>query len=124
MHLKRPNGRFNPKGCATPDMSAVAASFATIRNKTPGTIHVTSRSALVVASMITLINDKRLSVGRKPVGFLNPALYANQHVFNDFVSGTIFGCGEGFRAAVGWGPVTGLGTPDYQKMKDLFLHLP
>lgn len=106
-------------------MFAIAANFATIRNKTLGTIHRTSGSSPVAASMITLINGKRLSVGRTTVGFfLDPALYANHHVFNDFVSGTIFGCGEGLRAAVGWDPVTGLGTPGYQMMEDLSLHLP
>ena len=32
----------------------------------------TSASAPVVASMITLLNDARISIGKKPVGFLNP----------------------------------------------------
>ena len=32
----------------------------------------TSASAPVVASMITLINDARITAGKKSVGFLNP----------------------------------------------------
>ena len=34
----------------------------------------TSASAPVVASMITLINDARIAVGKNPVGFLNPTV--------------------------------------------------
>ena len=35
-------------------------------------IYGTSASAPVLASMITLINDARISAGKKTVGFLNP----------------------------------------------------
>ena len=35
-------------------------------------VYGTSASAPVVASMITLINDARITAGKKPVGFLNP----------------------------------------------------
>jgi tripeptidyl-peptidase-1 len=37
-------------------------------------IYGTSASAPVVASMITLINDARISAGKNPVGFLNPTV--------------------------------------------------
>ena len=35
----------------------------------------TSASAPVVASMITLINDARITIGKKSVGFLNPIVF-------------------------------------------------
>ena len=35
-------------------------------------VYGTSASAPVVASMITLINDARITAGKKPAGFLNP----------------------------------------------------
>ena len=34
----------------------------------------TSASTPVVASMITLINDARITAGKNPVGFLNPTV--------------------------------------------------
>jgi tripeptidyl-peptidase I len=34
----------------------------------------TSASAPVIASMITLINDARITAGKKTVGFINPAV--------------------------------------------------
>lgn len=79
--------------------------------------------------------------GKGPVGFLNPTLYANPQVLNDITNGTNIGCGvDGFPAVEGWvslqlsqqsdadnvyqDPVTGLGTPNYPKMLELFLSLP
>ena len=37
-------------------------------------VYGTSASAPVVASMITLINDARIAVGKKSVGFINPTV--------------------------------------------------
>ncbi|KAH8993092.1 hypothetical protein EDB86DRAFT_3045606 [Lactarius hatsudake] len=50
-----------------------------------------------------------------PLGFLNPWLYGvGLPGINDIISGSNPGCGtDGFSAAVGWDPVTGLGTPDF-----------
>ncbi|RHZ45550.1 uncharacterized protein CDV56_104514, partial [Aspergillus thermomutatus] len=71
------------------------------------------------------INEERLAVGKGPVGFVNPVLYAHPEVLNDVTNGTNVGCGsEGFSAIKGWDPATGLGTPNYPKMKKLFLSLP
>ena len=42
-----------------------------------GTFHLvfgTSASAPVVASIITLINDARITAGKKSVGFINPTV--------------------------------------------------
>ena len=38
-------------------------------------------------------------------------------VFNDITTGSNPGCNtQGFHAAKGWDPATGVGTPDYKKM--------
>ncbi len=59
------------------------------------------------------------------MGFINPVLYANPQVLNDITSGTNPGCGtDGFTAVPGWDPLTGLGTPNYPAMEELFLSLP
>jgi tripeptidyl-peptidase-1 len=85
----------------------------------------TSAAAPVFAAILTRINEERLAVGKSTVGFVNPALYAHPEVFNDITQGSNPGCGtQGFSAAKGWDPVTGLGTPNYPEMLDLFMSLP
>lgn len=75
--------------------------------------------------MINMINEGRIKQGKGPVGFLNPTLYSNPDVMNDITIGDNPGCGtKGFSAVDGWDPLTGLGTPDYQKMRKLFMSLP
>ena len=70
-------------------------------------------------------HQERLRIGKCPVGFLNPALYANPWVLNDITNGTNKAClGQGFEAVQGWDPVTGLGTPSFPRMLELFLSLP
>lgn len=86
-------------------------------------------------------------MGKGPVGFVNPVLYAHPEVLNDITNGTSAGCDtNGFAAIEGyanilddhiyfmetdlandacrWDPATGLGTPNYPKLKELFMHLP
>ena len=71
------------------------------------------------------INEQRYQIGKGPVGFVPPVLYAHPEVLNDITNGTNVGCGtEGFHAASGWDPATGLGTPNYPRMLSLFLSLP
>jgi tripeptidyl-peptidase-1 len=72
-----------------------------------------------------LINDARLNIGKGPIEFVNPTLYANPGVLNDITDGNNnASAGKGFNATKGWDPVTGLGTPNFAKMFELFLALP
>ncbi|KAK3393947.1 peptidase S8/S53 domain-containing protein [Podospora didyma] len=85
----------------------------------------TSASSPTFGAMITLINGERLKIGKGPVGFINPVLYAHPEVFTDITEGHNSGCGtQGFAAVKGWDPVTGLGAPNYEKLKKVFLALP
>ncbi|KAF8273155.1 subtilisin-like protein [Lactarius quietus] len=54
-----------------------------------------STSSSVIGSMITMINDARLAVGKGPIGFINPVIYSPQlgDAFNDITSGNNPGCG-------------------------------
>jgi tripeptidyl-peptidase-1 len=73
-----------------------------------------SASAPIFASTIALLNSQRLV----PLGFLNPWLYLESGVLNDVTTGSNPGCStNGFTAAAGWDPVTGLGTPNFAKMQ-------
>jgi tripeptidyl-peptidase I len=43
-----------------------------------------------------------LNIGKRPVGFVNPVLYANPQIFNDITAGKNPGCGtNGFSAVEG-----------------------
>lgn len=110
---------------AYPDVSAAGLNVTTVfLNHTYG-VGGTSASAPIVASIVTLLNEERMHVGKGPLGFLNPIFYANPKAFNDITEGSNPGCGtDGFPAAPGWDPVTGLGTPDFEKLKKIVLKLP
>ena len=119
--------QFNSSGLSRgiPDVSLNAASYLTAVVNKFYKSSGTSASAPAFAAMIARINDARLKAGKTTVGFVNPSLYANQWVFNDITQGSNIGCGrEGFRATEGWDPVTGLGTPDYVRLHELFMGLP
>ena len=85
----------------------------------------TSLSSPIFAGLVTLLNEARIAAGKGPLGFLNPTLYANPDAFHDITIGGNPGCGTpGFNATPGWDPVTGLGTPDFGKLRDVVLALP
>ena len=54
----------------------------------------TSASSPTVGAIITLINEQRANVGKKPVGFINPVLYENPGALNDITVGTNPGVGR------------------------------
>ncbi|CAK7213069.1 hypothetical protein SBRCBS47491_001677 [Sporothrix bragantina] len=119
------NGVYHIGGRGYPDVSAIGDHYVTVLNAGWATIGGTSLAAPVWASVLTLINEERLAQGKKTVGFVNPVLYAHPEVFNDITSGSNPGCGtDGFPAAEGWDPVTGLGSPNYPKLLALFKNLP
>jgi tripeptidyl-peptidase-1 len=63
--------------------------------------------------------------GKAPLGWLNPLFYANPTAFNDITSGDNPGCHtQGFQAAVGWDPVTGLGSMNYANWAVIVSKLP
>lgn len=107
-----------------PDISAIGHNILTVSNTGSLLADGTSASAPIVAGLITLINQQRLAKGKSTVGFINPVLYANPGAMNDIVSGNNPGCGtNGFSAVPGWDPVTGLGTPNYAKLLQVWMAL-
>ncbi|ORY84175.1 subtilisin-like protein [Leucosporidium creatinivorum] len=110
-----------------PDVAANGANYNVAIGGAFGLVFGTSASAPTFASIITLINDARLAIGKKPVGFINPTIYSSlfKAGFHDIVSGGNQGCGTpGFSAVSGWDPVTGLGTPNFGVLLPLWLALP
>lgn len=115
-------GIYNRGGRAYPDVAAIGDNVVIFAQGKAARIGGTSASAPAFASILTLINEERLAVGLPTVGFVNPILYAHPEVFHDITVGNNSGCGTpGFYAAPGWDPVTGLGTPVYPKLLDLFM---
>lgn len=108
-----------------PDVSANGAYMLAFINQTVVHEFGTSLASPIWASVITLINQQRTLAGKGPVGFVNPVLYANPWALNDITNGSNPDCGSaGFHAVEGWDPVTGLGTPNYERLLELFLRLP
>ena len=102
------SGRFNASGRGYPDVAAQGTTFAIVANGQFLAVDGTSASSPTFASIVALLNDKRLSAGLPPLGFLNPLLYSGNasSAFNDVTSGSNPGCGtDGFPAASGWDPV-------------------
>lgn len=88
-------------------------------------VYVSSASAPVVGSILTLVNAARMNIGKSAIGFINPVLYKYPNMLNDMVVGNNPGCGtDGFAAAEAWDPVTGLGTPNFPKVLATWLTLP
>ena len=108
-----------------PDISANGANYVIAIDGKFSLVYGTSASSPTTGSIITLINNARLNAGKAPVGFINPVLYKNPGALNDITMGGNQGCGTpGFMATTGWDPVTGLGTPNYPKLLDVFMDLP
>ncbi|KAF9474024.1 hypothetical protein BDN70DRAFT_816380 [Pholiota conissans] len=92
-------GQFNNSGNARgfPDISANGANYVIGIDGEFELVFGTSASSPVVGSIFTLVNDARLAIGKRPVGFLNPLIYSTvfRGAFNDITMGGNQGCGTG-----------------------------
>jgi tripeptidyl-peptidase-1 len=124
-----PSSRYNENGRGYPDISAlggqVNAYCVAIRGGQFAGVAGTSASAPVVAGIIALLNDVRLSKGEPPLGFINPWLYSvagPAGCFNDINDGSKNNCyagSDGFAALPGWDPATGYGSPNFKCLSAL-----
>ncbi|GAB7355452.1 hypothetical protein MBLNU459_g5957t1 [Dothideomycetes sp. NU459] len=120
-------GQYNNSGKARgfPDIASNGAWFSIAVDGELSQVFGTSCAAPTIAALLALINGERIKAGKGAVGFINPTLYANPDVLHDITAGGNPGCGTyGFNAVAGWDPATGLGTPNYPEMLELFLSLP
>ncbi|KAH9053377.1 subtilisin-like protein [Lactarius vividus] len=118
-------GLYNPEGRGIPDIAAQALRFIIFLRNVRTVVEGTSCSTPTVAGVISLLNDYLVTNGRPPLGFLNTLLYEDGIAgLNDITSGSNPGCGtNGFSAAPGWDPVTGLGTPNFEKLQQIVMTL-
>ncbi|OAA58668.1 tripeptidyl-peptidase 1 precursor [Cordyceps fumosorosea ARSEF 2679] len=113
---------FNASGRAYPDVAALYTNFPVFSGSWEGTSGGTSASTPTTASIIHLLNDYLVSNGKSPLGFLNPFLYKKgKDGLRDIAKGRNNVCGNkaAFPAVKGWDASTGLGVPDFGKLKAL-----
>ncbi|KAH9161679.1 peptidase S8/S53 domain-containing protein [Lactarius sanguifluus] len=125
----RYHGLYNDSGRGLPDIAAQAYRIGVIFRNEYIPRHLVDHqptNVQIVAGIISLLNDYRISQGRRPLGFLNPWLYGIARAgLTDITSGLNPGCNtDGFPAVVGWDPVTGLGSPDFVHLQYLANLLP
>ena len=99
-----PGGRV---GRGVPDVAADAdpqTGYAIVVDGQNEIFGGTSAVAPLWAALVALLNERRGA----PLGFVNPALYAQAAAFRDITQGT----NGAYSAGPGWDACTGLGSPD------------
>jgi tripeptidyl-peptidase-1 len=113
-----PQAKWNRDGRGFPDVSAQGVGYAVVEAGQIIAVSGTSASAPAFAGIVSLLNDVRLQNNKPTLGFLNPFIYSNTDSFNDITQGfNADGTLYGFHATKGWDPVTGVGTPNFPKLK-------
>mmetsp|Transcript_763 Transcript_763/g.2262 ORF Transcript_763/g.2262 Transcript_763/m.2262 type:complete len:425 (-) Transcript_763:211-1485(-) len=122
-------GVHNESSRGVPDLSLLGHNFAMVLGGRWRTMDGSSAPAPVLGGMLSLINSELIAAGRPTVGFLNQLLYAtsSRSIFSDVTEGdnrcASLGapCCGGYDAGPGWDPVTGLGSIDWQKLRDAIM---
>ncbi|OSX61674.1 hypothetical protein POSPLADRAFT_1070312 [Postia placenta MAD-698-R-SB12] len=114
------SGLYNASGRAFPDVAAYGTLYDIYNSRAALEVSGTSAAVPTVASIVALLNDRLLTAGRATLGWLNPWLYgAASGAFASVTAGNNLACSggtTGFYATSGWDPITGLGTPDFDKL--------
>ena len=120
-----PTKYFNTSGRAYPDVSAFSVNFVIEYNGISWQVSGTSCATPTFAGIVAILNDVRLQGGKKTLGFLNPLLYRTLmgKGFKDITEGSNTGayCAIGFKAAKGWDPASGWGSPNFGLLKTLVM---
>merc|ERR1711920_544339 len=117
-----PDGSFSRGGRGTPDVAALGEGYQVVIHGQPVSVSGTSASAPMFAGLVSLLNEARLANNMSAMGYVNPWLYQHAESFTDIVLGdNLRGSGPfvwplGFNCTKGWDPVTGIGTPQFDKM--------
>ena len=106
---KRTTGRGVPDVAGNADP---ATGYRIVLNGAWTSIGGTSAVAPLWAGLVALLNQRMTALGKPPVGFLQPVLYAHPDAFRDITVGTndIDGTVGKYAAGPGWDPCTGLGS--------------
>jgi tripeptidyl-peptidase-1 len=126
---KAPFIGYNSGGRGYPDISLLAHAYQIVVGGRVLIVDGTSASAPVFAGMLGLINSGLRAQGKSTVGWVNPALYQKASYYvkditvgdNKCTADPDICCSEGFFAAPGWDPATGLGSVNYEYLSYSFL---
>ncbi|MCJ1447868.1 MAG: hypothetical protein MMC23_008380 [Stictis urceolatum] len=129
-------------GRGFPDVSAHSLTpwYDVINNGTADISGGTSAACPVFSATVAQLNDALFRAGKKPLGFLNPFIYQyGVKGLTDITGGASVGCngvngqtgqpvpgggivpGAMWNATKGWDPSTGLGVPNFKKLKSIVL---
>jgi kumamolisin len=103
-------------GRGVPDVAGNADPATGYETRIDGTDIVlggTSAVAPLWAALVARLNQ----LAPKPLGFLNPLLYANPAALHDITAGS----NGAYTAGAGWDPCTGLGSPDGARLAQTLL---
>ncbi|MBV9761105.1 MAG: S8 family serine peptidase [Acidobacteriaceae bacterium] len=115
--VPKPTGTVNPDGRGVPDVAGVAdpdTGYTILVDGQQGVVGGTSAVAPLWAGLIALLNQQ---LG-KNLGWFHPSLYGTltrQKALRDITSGN----NGAYKAAAGWDPCTGLGSPNGQAILDV-----
>jgi tripeptidyl-peptidase-1 len=116
-----PNSTFGAAGVGVPDVASFATEMATCPFPTAcgSSGDGTSYASPTFAGIVSLLNEARLQANLPRMGFLNPFLYKHADAFTDITDGRNNDSSllYGFPAAMGWDAATGLGTPNFEKLR-------
>lgn len=133
-----PASHFNGANRGFPDVAALAHNYLIYASDFAmedawDIVDGTSASTPVWAGLVSMLNVERLSKNKPSLGFINPLLYhfasIQPSAFGDITEGDnncTMGhcCNYGYPAAVGWDPLTGLGTPRFDLLVKYVQSLP
>jgi hypothetical protein len=125
-----PLAGYSTNGRGLPDISLAGKNYEIYVRGKIEKVQGTSASCPAFAGFISTINAARIAEGKGSVGHLNPALYVLGPYFTyDITSGSNFCvgdgtcCRQGYYAAPGWDPTTGLGSVNYSRMASVLVDL-
>ncbi|KAL7933258.1 peptidase S8/S53 domain-containing protein [Trichoderma chlorosporum] len=134
LHGEEWEGYYNPHGRGFPDVAAQGLNYRFWSHGNETSASGTSASAPAFAALVALLNDHRYKNGLPSMGFLNPWIYSiGNHAFTDITKSKSLGCfgrsviglespvipNAGWSAVPGWDPVTGWGTPLFDRLMSL-----
>jgi tripeptidyl-peptidase-1 len=118
------SSKYASNGRGTPDVALLGEQFLVEVRGQAMSVGGTSASTPTWGAIISLLNEECLaaSAGKKTLGFVNPLFYENPDAFNDVTVGSN-AVGEnqqsGWKCAKGWDAATGLGSPDFTKLRSV-----
>jgi len=117
---------WNRSGSAFPDIAAHAVNFDVCTDNFFYPVAGTSAASPTAAGIFAMLNQVRVDAGKPKLGFLNPFIYQHGEAFNDITDGKNDYCDdpEAFPATKGWDAATGMGSPNFAKLKTAVSALP